>query len=131
MRMLLWTFLPTQPGAGSGAIHLPALSPPGSLHCGLRSLASPSLACLPVLLLLLLCLVRWLSSLASPPQPRSPMGPLYRKQGAPERWEMGGRGPALSTGDRSGVRLGQVNAWAWGTLTHLWSLIGYSRNCSE
>lgn len=28
MRMLLWTFLPTQPGAGSGAIHLPALSPP-------------------------------------------------------------------------------------------------------
>lgn len=69
-----------------------------------------------------IALVRWLSSLASPPQPRSPMGPLYRKQGAPERWEMGGRGPALSTGDRSGVRLGQVNAWAWGTLTHLWSL---------
>lgn len=28
-----------------------------------------------------------------PPQPQSPMGPLYRKQGALERWEMGGEGP--------------------------------------
>lgn len=44
--------------------------PPGSLHCGLCPLASPSLACLPVLLLLLLCLVRWLSSLASLPSLR-------------------------------------------------------------
>lgn len=73
-------------------LHLPVLSP-GSLHCGLRSLPSPSLACLPVLLLLLLCLGRWLSSPASPPQPQSPVGPLDRKQGAPERWEMGGEGP--------------------------------------
>lgn len=73
--------------------HSVSLFVPGSLHCGLHSLASPSLACLPVLLLLLLCLGRWLSSLASPPQPQSPVGPLGRKQGAPERWEMGGEGP--------------------------------------
>lgn len=110
----------------------PCFVPPGSLHCGLHSLASPSLACLPALLLLLLCLVRWLSSLASPPQPRSPMGPLYRKQGAPERWEVGGEGPnsehrgLIGSQARTSEGLG-----LWHSDPPVVTVIGYSRNCSE
>lgn len=53
MRMLWWTFLPTQPGASAGTTPSPCFVPQEVCTVA-YALASPCLACPPVLLLLLL-----------------------------------------------------------------------------
>lgn len=79
--------------------------PPRSLHCGLCSLASPSLACLPVLLLLLLSgEVAELPGLPTPASESCETSVGNREPQKDGKWV--GRGPALSADLRSGVRLG-------------------------